>query len=122
MAVVRKVKCQVSGKSYTLNSDNYTSKIEEYGGEEDNLKKYFLTKKVKAFLERGYSVQEIRNILNTDTSDLYDSESREMEELITFHKIKNNTTSKKVASSLNFATHKSDPDVLEFINNIRNYE
>ena len=121
MAAVKKVRCQVSGKGYNLNSDNYASKIEEYK-EEDNLKKYFITNKVKTFLERGYSVQEIRNILNVDTTDLFDSESKEIEELIEFHKIRNNTIAKKVASSLNFANHKSDPDVLEFINTIRNYE
>jgi hypothetical protein len=121
MSVVKKVKCQVSGKSYSLNSDNYANKIEEYK-EEDNLKKYFITKKVKAFLERGYSIQEIRNILNVDTTDLFSSDSQEMRELFEFHKIRNNSISKKVASSLNFASHKSDPDVLEFINTIRSYE
>lgn len=121
MAAVRKVKCQITGKGYSLNSDNYTSKIEEYVDEE-NLKKFFITKKAKTFLERGYSVQEIRNILNVDAADLFDPESQEMKELIEFHKVKNNTIAKKVASMLNFANHKSDPDVLEFINTIRNYE
>jgi len=31
-------------------------------------------------------------------------------------------TAKKISNTLNFATHKSDPDVTHFINNIRDYE
>jgi RPA family protein len=121
MAVDRKVRCQITGKMYNFNPDYFTSKVEEYG-DSDNIKKYFITKKAKTFLDRGYSIQEIRNILNVAGNDLYSPDSQEVAELIEFHKVKSNITAKKVASTLNFATHKSDPDVLEFINNIRNYE
>lgn len=121
MAADRKIQCQVTGKSYTFNPDYYASKVEEYI-DENNLKKYFITKKAKTFLERGYSIQEIRNILNIIEEDLYEPESQEMRELIEFHKVRSNITAKKIANTLNFATHKSDPDVLEFINTIRNYE
>lgn len=121
MAADRKIRCQVTGKVYTFNPDYFASKAEEYG-DTDNIKKYFITKKAKTFLDRGYSIQEIRNILNITDSDLHPPDSQEMTELIEFHKVKSNITAKKVASTLNFATHKSDPEVLEFINNIRNYE
>lgn len=121
MSVDRKIKCQITGKVYNFNPEYYSSKVEEYI-DEANIKKYFITKKVKSFLNRGYSIQEIRNILNITDDDLYSSESKEMQELIEFHKVKSNITAKKVASTLNFATHKSDRDVHEFINNIRNYE
>ena len=117
----RKIRCQITGKPYTFSADYYAAKVEEYIDEE-NLKKYFITKKSKTYLERGYSIQEIRNILNVDETSLFDPESREMRELIEFHQVKSNTTAKKVASTLNFATHKSDPEVLEFINNIKHYE
>jgi hypothetical protein len=121
MAVERKLKCQVTGKSYTFSVDYFSAKIEEYG-EESNLKRYFITKKVKTFLERGYSIQEIRNILNVVEDDLLKPDSAAMLELIEFHKIKSNITTKKVSNTLNFATHKTDPKVSEFINNIKNYE
>lgn len=121
MAAERKITCQITGKSYTFNPEYYASKVEEYT-DESNLKKYFITKKAKLFLERGYSIQEIRNILNVVESSLYGSESQEMKELIEFHRVGNNSAAKKIANTLNFATHKSDPDVLEFINNIRTYE
>ena len=43
-------------------------------------------------------------------------------ELIEFHKIQASQTAKKISNTLNFATHKSDPEVTHFINNIRDYE
>lgn len=121
MAEDRKIRCQITGKIYNFNPDYYANKVEEYN-DEASIKKYFITKKAKTFLERGYSIQEIRNILNIVEGDLYSADSQEMLELIEFHKVKGNATAKKVASTLNFATHKSDPDVLEFINTIRTYE
>ena len=49
-------------------------------------------------------------------------ESQEIVELIEFHKIQASQTAKKISNTLNFATHKSDPQVTSFINNIRTYE
>jgi hypothetical protein len=117
----RKIQCKVTGKNYTFGVDYFASKVEEYI-DESNLKKYFITKKAKTFLNRGYSIQEIRNIFNVEDSTLPDPESTTMRELIEFHKVKSNNTAKKVSNTLNFATHKSDPDVALFINTIRNYE
>lgn len=121
MSAVTKIRCQVTGKMYNFNPDYYSTKVQEYEGEV-NIKKYFITKKVKTFLDRGYAIQEIRNILNIADTELHSSDSQYMLELVEFHRSKNNSTAKKVASTLNFATHKSDPEVIEFINNIRNYE
>ena len=61
----RKIICAVSGKAYTFAKDYFDKKVSEYG-DEDSLKKYFITRKVKGYLNKGYSVQEIRNILTTD--------------------------------------------------------
>jgi LysM repeat protein len=117
----RKVRCLISGKSYTFTQEYYDNKIEDYDDEE-SLRKYFITKKARTYLIRGYSVQEIRNILNVVDSTLPDPESAEIKELIEYHQVKSGNTTKKVASTLNFATHKSDPDVAVFINTISNYE
>ena len=119
--MAKKIQCIVTGKTYTFAEDYYNKKVEEYV-DEDNLQKYFIVRKAKGYLERGYSVQEVRNILNVECSDLPEPDSQPIRDLIQFHKIKNNETTKKVANTLNFATHKSDADVVEFINNIRTYE
>jgi len=117
----RKITCLITGKSYTYGQDYYNKKVSDYV-DETNLKKYFITQKAKNYLNKGYSIQEIRNILNVNGDDLPDADSSQIAELIEFHKIQASQTAKKISNTLNFATHKSDPEVTNFINNIRNYE
>ena len=117
----RKITCSITGKSYTYGQDYYDKKTKDYI-DEDNLKKYFITQKAKNYLNKGYSVQEIRNILNVEDTELPSCDSEVMVELIEFHKIQASYTAKKISNTLNFATHKSDPQVTAFINNIRDYE
>ena len=117
----RKITCLITGKSYTYGQDYYNKKVSDYV-DETNLKKYFITQKAKNYLNKGYSIQEIRNILNVNADDLPESDSPQIAELIEFHKIQASQTAKKISNTLNFATHKSDPEVTDFINNIRHYE
>tara|TARA_X000001382_G_C3061584_1_gene144474 strand:+ start:129 stop:521 length:393 start_codon:yes stop_codon:yes gene_type:complete len=117
----RRITCSITGKSYTYGQDYYDKKTKDYIDEE-NLKKYFITQKAKNYLNKGYSIQEIRNILNVEEDGLPTDDSHEMVDLIEFHKIKATQTAKKISNTLNFATHKSDPEVAAFINNIRDYE
>jgi|TARA_R100000900_G_scaffold16813_2_gene14481 DNA-binding transcriptional MerR regulator len=117
----RKITCLITGKSYTYGQDYYDKKTKDYI-DEDNLKKYFITQKAKNYLNKGYSIQEIRNILNVNEEDLPGVDSQEVIDLIEFHKVQATQTAKKISNTLNFATHKSDPEVTAFINNIRDYE
>ena len=117
----RKIICKITGKSYTFGQDYFDKKVKEYI-DKDNLKKYFITKKAKNYLNKGYSIQEIRNILNVDDEDLPGADSQDICDLIEFHKIQTSQTAKKISNTLNFATHKSDSAVAEFINTIRDYE
>jgi len=117
----RKITCLITGKSYTYGQDYYDKKTKDYI-DEDNLKKYFITQKAKNYLNKGYSIQEIRNILNVSEEGLPDVDSQEVVDLIEFHKVQATQTAKKISNTLNFATHKSDPEVVAFINNIRDYE
>jgi len=117
----RKITCLITGKSYTYSQDYYDKKVKDYV-DEDNLKKYFITQKAKTYLNKGYSIQEIRNILNVNEDDLPSCDSPVLVELIEFHKIQASQTAKKISNTLNFATHKSDSEVTHFINNIKDYE
>ena len=117
----RKITCSITGKSYTYGQDYYHKKSKDYI-DEDNLKKYFITQKAKNYLNKGYSIQEIRNILNVNEKEVPGVDSDQVVELIEFHKIQASQTAKKISNTLNFATHKSDPEVTGFINNIREYE
>jgi hypothetical protein len=117
----RPVTCIISGKSFKFATAYFAKRVEEYTDVE-SLQRYYVTKKVKSLIIRGYSAQEIRNILNIDDNDLVDIDSQEVKDIIVYHSIRNETISKK--NSSNFATHKSDPDVSAFINNIKdlNYD
>lgn len=118
----RKIQCVISGKSYNFAKDYFQKKVEEYD-DEDNLKKYFITRKVKTLLNKGYSVNEVRNILGvSDEEELADQDSDEVKDMIEFHRVRNTGKNKRVSNTLNFATLKSDPDVAAFINTISNYE
>jgi len=117
----RRITCTITGKSYTYGQDYYDKKVKDYV-DRNNLKKYFITQKAKTYLNKGYSIQEIRNILNVNADELPDADSQEIAELIEFHKIQASHTAKKISNTLNFATHKSDPEVANLINNIRDYE
>jgi hypothetical protein len=108
--------CLISGNKYTFAKDYFAKKIEEFGGI-DSLKKYFVTKKVKSYIERGYSVQEIRNILSVIDVDLPGSDSQDIKDILNYYSARKDVTKK---TALNFATHKSDPDVAALINNIKN--
>ena len=107
--------CIISGNKYTFTKDYFNKRVEEYGNVED-LKKYFVIKKVKSLIERGYSVQEIRNILNVTDENLPGSDSQDVVDIINYYSVRKDVTKK---AALNFATHKSDPDVAVLINNIR---
>jgi hypothetical protein len=113
----RSLTCKISGKTFTFSQDYYSKKIDEYGSV-DNLTNFFVTKKVKSLIKRGYEPQEIRNILHVDSDSLQDASEQSIRDVITFHS-ENKINIKKIASLASVA-YKTDPDVAVFINNIRN--
>lgn len=106
--------CLVSGNKYTFSKDYFDKKVEEYGSV-DSLKKYFVIKKVKTLIERGYNIQEIRNILSVDDDSLPGPNSQDIKDIFNHYSVRRDVTKK---GALNFATHKSDPGVSVLINNI----
>lgn len=113
------ITCLISGKSFTFAKEYYGKKISEYK-DEDSLKRYFVTKKVKSLICRGYSVQEIRNILNVTEDGLPSPDAECIRDIVDYHKMIHNADTRKNISQTNFATHKTDSDVVDFINNIKN--
>lgn len=113
----RSVCCIISGNKYIFAKDYFQKRVEEYG-DIDTLKKYYVTRKVKSLISRGYNATEIRNILAVNSSDLIDVESQEVKDVMEYHILRRDTIK---TNTFNFATHKSDPDVASFINNIKNF-
>lgn len=114
----RKVTCLITGQSVLMGKDYFSKKAEEYGGDE-NLRKFYISKKAKSLIRRGYSVNEIRKILNI-TDALLDQESEEVRGVVQYHSTEKQTiSSKRLESAQNFMMQSSDEDVAIFINNIK---
>lgn len=112
----RTLVCLITGSKYTFAKDYFSKKIEEYGDIE-TLKKYFVTRRVKSLISRGYSVQEIRNILSVIESDLPSPDSQDIKDIMNFYALKRDTTRR---TSPNLNSNNSDSDVAALINNIKN--
>lgn len=108
--------CLISGKKYVFSQDYFDKKAEEYGGAEQ-LKKFFVTKKVKNLIGRSYSVDEIRRILNVESASLVPADNQDIVEIMSFHKMKIDSATRRNTNKL--PTIKTDPIVAEFINNLQ---
>lgn len=116
----RKVMCLITGQTVIMGKDYFTKKAQEYGSE-DNLKKYYVSKKARSLIRRGYTVSEIRKILNIVEPNLPNENEQSVKDIISYHSTDKQTIStKRLQSAQNFIMSTSDEDVKEFINNIRN--
>lgn len=110
-----KVKCVITGQSMTMGKDYFEKKCVEYGGVE-NLKQFYISRKAKQLLLRGYSVTEIRKILGVDSTDLEPETSSSVQIVVNHYK--NLEPNRRLESNLNFSLQTSDDDVTRFIENI----
>jgi hypothetical protein len=116
----RKVMCLITGQTVIMGKDYFAKKAQEYGSE-DNLKKYYVSKKARSLIRRGYTVNEIRKILNIVEPNLPNENDQSVKDLVSYHATDKQTIStKRLQSAQNFIMSTSDEDVKEFINNIRN--
>ncbi|NBP02354.1 MAG: hypothetical protein EBU90_20005 [Proteobacteria bacterium] len=115
----RQVICLITGQSLVMGKDYFEKKAIEYGSI-DNLKTFYISKKAKQLIQRGYSVLEIRKILNAVEPGLVPENDQRIKELLAFHKAPSTETNRRLESGLNFSMQSSDEDVASFINNIRN--
>lgn len=116
MPSTKKIICAVTGKQTVYSGDFLQKKIDEYGSEE-SLNKYYICREVKSFLKKGYSVPDIRKILNIEDNVPYPDEDILKNIQETFKKnsiLKEHPTFNEALT--NFTYNKSDPDVEKFIN------
>jgi DNA-binding transcriptional MerR regulator len=114
----KKVICVVTGKSATF-AGSYLEKLLKEYGDESNLQKMYVSKEVKAFLKRGYKINDIRKLLNVPEDDDLPPKDviQKLEEEYQKTPVKVNDTSSAVNVLTSFTFNKSDEDVENFINN-----
>ena len=114
----RKLTCIVSGRTLLATKEYYARKVEKIGGAE-KLHSTYVCKEVKDLLTKGYTVEKIRDMLNVDSSSLQDVTQETISEIVNSRK----TPYRKVNifnTSTTLLNFKTDPDVLELIDNLKN--
>lgn len=115
MSSTKKIRCIITGKQTVYSGDFLQKKIQEYGSEE-KLNEFYICREVKSFLKKGYSVLDIRKILNVDDNLPLPADDILEEIESTFRKdsiLKEHPTFNEALTS--FTYNKSDPDVEKFI-------
>ena len=112
-----KLACIITGKTIVINKDYYDKKVTE-AGDEPALLETYVCKQAKSLLKRGYSVHEIRKLLNATHIDTNISDA-------TIRKILSNNKDNPIASFENvnaFSAIQTDADVKMYINKLKQHE
>ena len=112
-----KLACIITGKTVTINKDYYEKKVSE-AGDEATLHETYACKQAKSLLKRGYSINEIRKLLNATHIETPVSES-------TTRKILSNNKDSPIDSLENvsvFSAIQTDDDVKSYINMLKQHE
>lgn len=62
-----KVTCIITGKTTPLTREYYDKKVIEFGSEE-NLQQTYICKQAKSMIKRGYTIEEIQDVLGKPAS------------------------------------------------------
>jgi hypothetical protein len=109
--MAKKVTCVITGKSFNFNNEYYQKKVTEFGSE-DELQKKYVCRQASGLLNRGYSIDEIRDLLKVDKKvPVIDKEILD--------DIKNLNENDDLARFESISIKKSDPEVALFIENIK---
>lgn len=111
---LKKIKCNLTGKTLQIYEDYYNKKISQYGSEE-NLQKYYLQNKIINLIKSGQPIDYIAELfgfkIDSEKSEFY-------KELIEFHRGKSLSAVIKDSTTTFIET---DDEVSNFIKNWINY-
>ena len=107
-----KLTCVITGKQITVGNEYYDKKVSQFGTE-DKFNSLYVSRQVKSLLKRGYKVKEIKDLLKVDREDLPEITDKTVKEIL---KINDDDVNFSESTSIK----KSDPEVTEYIQNLRN--
>jgi DNA-binding transcriptional MerR regulator len=108
-----KLTCIVTGKTITVGNEYYDKKVSQFGSE-DKFNSLYVSRQVKSLLKRGYKVKEIKELLKIERTDLPEVTDKIVKEIL-------KTNDEDIISSESTSIKKSDPEVAEYIQNLRDY-
>jgi len=110
----KKLKCIVTGRVLNATVDYYTKKLEKAGTEAE-LKRTYVCKEAKDLLEKGLTVDQVRQQLDAEPNLSEVPQDVLLALTTNEYGLKKNTLFAELTS---FTHQETDPDVLAFINNI----
>lgn len=113
----KKITCIITGKSFLFNKDYYDKKVAQCENDEELLKKTYISKEAKDLLMQGFTVDQIRKQMNVKDLPPVDLDYIDG---LTKNKygLKKDTTFSTITS---FTVFETDPEVKNFINNLKIY-
>jgi DNA-binding transcriptional MerR regulator len=112
----RKCTCPITGQSLLFGKDYWDKKVKEFGSE-DNLRSFYVARKCKTLLARGFTVTEIRKLLSIVDDSL--PNEADLAHICEYYSKKKTSQMRRFESSLNFNQQTTDEDVKIFLNTIR---
>ena len=116
-----KLTCIVTGKKLIATKEYYARKVEKSGSEEE-LHRTYVCREAKNMIKQGTSVDRVREILEVQSDTLHDVPQDVIDEIMqsntrtNFRRINNLVN---INSMMNTST---DPEVREYIQNLKNNE
>jgi hypothetical protein len=108
-----KLSCVITGKTITVGNEYYDKKVSQFGSPE-KVTSLYVSRQAKNLLKRSYKVKEIRELLKTEKKSLPEVTDSMVKEIL-------KTNDDESSSYENISVKKSDPEVEEYINNLRAY-
>jgi len=111
-----KLACPITGISYSPRDAYLKNKIKEYGSAE-LLAENFISKKALTYLKKGYTVSEIRSILEIDIvkNKLPDADDPIITGAMSHHNISGSEMSDRISEITQFNVDESSPAVTRFM-------
>ena len=110
----KKLRCIVTGRVLTATTEYYEKKLEKAGSEKE-LHRTYICKEAKDLLIKGYTVENVRQQLGIE-GEVQEVPQDIIKDLTTNeYGIQRNTLFAEITS---FTHQETDPDVLDFINNM----
>ena len=113
----RKLICQVTGKPLMAAAEYYAKKLSKYDGDEDKLHNEYICQQAKKYLQKGYSIQETRDAVGIYKTFKSPLEDEDIPKLLNDKSLVNLRINN--IDSVKLGVIKTDPDVQEFINSLR---
>lgn len=112
--VLKKIKCNLTGKPLQIYEDYYNKKIAQYGSEE-NLHRYYLQNKIINLIKSGQAIDYIAELFGFE---IFEDKTEFYKELIEFHRGRSLSSIIKDSTTTFVET---DIEVKNFIKNWINY-